>query len=329
MKWLKLILIVLAVIAALLLTAYLSYRPTSQPAWGISYSLTYAQYLGFDPVANYEDILKTLHPSHVRLMAYWETVEPQRGQFDFSQIDKLLELSEQYHSDVIVVVGHKQPRWPECHNPDWYNNLSATEQRQAVLSLVTAEVNHFKSFPAVSRWQVENEAFFDFGPGCHPITPAALAEEVALVRNLDTKPIVLTDSGEKGNWFTTAQLGDELGTTMYRKVYKTEAKKYVNYHLPAAFYRIRAGIFQWFMPHKKILGIELQGEPWYSAGIYGTPIADQLAFMDAQKLLDNAAYARATGLPEHYFFGVEWWFWMKDKQHDPSLVNAAKQIFNP
>ncbi len=329
MKWIKITTTILLSLVVILTIFYVSFTPTKNPSFGITYSPTYAAYLGLDPIKGYEEILSTLHPKHVRLTAYFETVEPAEGKFDFSQIDALLTLSEKYNTDVLLVLGHKQPRWPECHHPDWYPALPATEQRQAILDLITAQVNHFKSFPVISRWQVENEALFDFGLNCKPLTKKELAEEIKLVKQLDTRPVVLTDSGEKGGWFTAAKLSDVFGPTMYRTVYNPKYGGYMSYRLPPAFYRVRAGMLVLFTKTNKFIGAELQGEPWFAHDIHETPVADQLALMSAKQLQENAEYARKVGFAENYFFGAEWWLWLKHSKNDNSLVEAAYKILNP
>ncbi len=326
--WLRVIGIVILIVATIIAALYFRFQPAENVSWGVSFSSSYAQYLGLDPVETFNRISTELHPQHIRLAVYWETIEPQPGQFDFTQTDVLLTLAQQHQTDVLLIIGHKQPRWPECHHPNWYEQLTAEQRHQAVLNLLTAEVMHFQQFSVISRWQVENEALFNYGRDCPPITPAVLAEEVKLVKSLDPRPIVLTDSGEKGDWFRTAKPADIFGSTMYRTVYNPSYGGYVSYHLPPAFYRIRASLLQLAQPGLPVIGVELQAEPWFAQDIHDTPLNDQLKLMNAQKLKDNIAYARDTGFSEHYLWGVEWWYWLNDNHGDVSLLEVAQQLFN-
>jgi hypothetical protein len=328
-KWVKVPAAVLVMAGLILAMFYLRFEPAKNMSWGLTYSPGYAEYLGLDPLGTFNEILNDLQPQHVRLVTYWENIEQQPGQFDFTAIDGLLELAEAHHTDVILVIGHKQPRWPECHHPVWFEQLSSSAQRQAILDFVTAEVNHFKTFSVISRWQVENEPVFNYGLNCAPHSRTELAAEVGLVKSLDNRPIVLTDSGEKGDWFRVAKMADIFGSTMYRTVYNPQRGGYVSYGLPPEFYRVRAGMLQIFTRVPAIIGVELQAEPWFAHDIHETPLPEQYQLMNAQMFQDNVAYARRVGFSENYFWGAEWWYWLKNIQHDQSMVRAAQKIFHP
>src|SRR5438105_2163562 len=59
-----------------------------------------------------------LQPSVVRLGAYWDSIEPRRGEYDFSTLDWLLDNTAS-GSSVLLTVGMKAPRWPEYYLPGW------------------------------------------------------------------------------------------------------------------------------------------------------------------------------------------------------------------
>ena len=327
--WVKVIAGVMLAVVFIIAVFYLRFQPAETISWGVTYSPTYAEYLGLDPVVTFNDLLNDLHPAHVRLVTYWETLETQPGQIDFASVDRLLGLATTHGTDVVLIIGHKQPRWPECHHPAWYESLNPDQQRQAVLDFVEAEVNHFKTFAIISRWQVENEPLFPYGDNCPLHTRAQLREEINLVKGLDSRPVILTDSGEKGDWFRVASLADIFGSTMYRTVYNPNYGGYVSYHLPPAFYRVRAGMLQLFTGTREIIGVELQAEPWFARDINDTTLEEQYELMNAQKLADNVNYARQAGFAENYLWGAEWWYWLKNKHDDPSLVEAARKVFQP
>jgi hypothetical protein len=56
------------------------YRPVKRPVYGVSFSTEYTQELGTDWQANYTALLQDLGFKHLRLMSYWEQIEPQKGQ---------------------------------------------------------------------------------------------------------------------------------------------------------------------------------------------------------------------------------------------------------
>jgi hypothetical protein len=318
----------LALILLFIAVCYVIYRPAKNPIWAINYSPDQAAYLDHDPEVLLQRILTDLRPQKIRLVAYWENLEPQPGKFDFSKTDRLLDIAEQGNTKVLLVIGHKQPRWPECHHPAWYEHLSVEQQRTALTGMLEVVVNHFKGRAVVERWQLENEPLFDFGLRCPVLPLVDLQEEAALVRKLDSRPIVMTDSGEKGDWFRAARYADVFGSTMYRTVHQSRSNKYVTYPIPPEFYRIRAGMLKFWPGANEVIGVELQAEPWFMQDPHDMPLSRQNELMNAAIFKDNVNYAARTGLAEHYLWGVEWWYWLNDNKGEPEMVNVAKEFFN-
>ena len=85
-------------------------------------------------------------------------VQPQRGQFDFTASDKLVEFAEQ---NDMVVKGHALV-W-HIQNPEWLENTSwSNDELAAVLeNHIKTVVGHYKG--RVMYWDVVNEAFDDQG----------------------------------------------------------------------------------------------------------------------------------------------------------------------
>ncbi len=329
-KIFKTILIFIAGIFLLLAVCYFAAPKPKNIGWGVNYSPDFAEYLGFNKRELFVNILEELKPKYVRLNAYWEDLEFNRGQFNLASTDVKYMLEEAGKRDVkiILVLGHKQPRWPECHNPPWYGNLSQKEKEDAVLNMLKHSVSYFKNFKAVEMWQVENEPYFNYGFDCAPISHAFFSKEVALVRSLDSRPVVATDSGEKGAWLSIAWSGaDVFGSTLYRTVFQGNQNRYVTYPLPPMFYRIRAGMNRLLTPIKKTIGVELQAEPWFNAAVADTSWEEQSRLMNPQIFYDNINYAKKTGLEREYFWGTEWWYWAKAHGHS-EMWEAAKKFFN-
>lgn len=319
------------ILLAVFLTAvffYFKYQPTANPQWGLTFSYQEAQGLGFDWKQMYLDVLADLKPKNLRLMTYWEDVEPVRGTYNFSIAEQTVQEAARQNVNVILVVGRKQPRWPECHQPSWYNSLPPSEQDQALLNFVEATVKHFQNYPNITTWQVENEPFFGFGPNCPKSSEDIFKAEVALVKHLDARPILATDSGDRGGWFAATKSGaNEFGFTLYRVSYDEKYGGYYKYPLPAAFYRVRSGILQAFTPVEKIYDVELQMEPWFTQGALNTPIAEHQALMNPKIFASNISFAKKTGVSAHYLWGVEWWYWMAQKNNDWGMWQAAKDLF--
>ncbi|SEO24832.1 endo-1,4-beta-xylanase [Actinacidiphila rubida] len=88
----------------------------------------------------------------------WDTVEPARGTYDFTQADQLVAFAKAHGQ---LVRGHNL-LW---HNqlPSWLTSgdFSAAELRDILHQHITAEVAHFKG--EIWQWDVVNEAFNDDG----------------------------------------------------------------------------------------------------------------------------------------------------------------------
>lgn len=329
-KIIKIIAILAFLIAGSALFFYFRFTPTQNPAWGLTFSYQEAQGLGFDWKIVYADILSDLKPQNLRLMTYWNDVEKEKGKYDFSIADYMVSEAAKQNVNIILAVGHKQPRWPECHHPDWFNKLSKDEADKAVVDFVAATINHFKSNTAIKEWQVENEPFFGFGPDCPTSSEELLKAEITKVKELDQRPILTTDSGDRGGWLSATKSGaTDFGYTLYRVSYDKKYGGYYKYPLPPSFYRVRSGILRTFTDVKQISDVELQMEPWFTNGATNTPVDVQKTLMNQKVFEDNIAYAKKTGAASHYLWGVEWWYWMAKKQGDWGMWTAAKNLFRP
>ena len=49
--------------------------------------------------------------------------------------------------------------------------------------------------------------------------------------------------------------------------------------------------------------------------------------MNSEILRSNVQFAKNTGLSEIYIWGVEWWYWLKEKQNNSTVWNEAKKLF--
>lgn len=325
--FLKTIFWALVIPSVLAVFCFFYFKTANTPLWGVNFSPDQARYLRLDPIETLSAILNELNIKKIRLVAYWETIEKEKGKYDFTETEALLKIAEKNGAKVILVLGRKQPRWPECHEPYWHKTLSVQEQKQALNNFVIKTVDKFKEYKVIDRWQIENEPFFNYGKDCPILTKEELKQEIELVKSLDNRPIVLTDSGEKGEWFKAGDLADVFGTTMYRTVYNPRWGGYISYHLPPAFYRIRAGLLQIFYGKKPIIGVELQAEPWFNGYVHDIPIKKHLGLMSPKQLESNINFAWNTGLSEHYFWGAEWWYYMKKRGYDEfwSIIKALNQ----
>lgn len=293
-----------------------------RPVYGVTFSTQYAKSLGLDWRQAFIATLDDLGVRKFRIPVYWDDVESKRGSEDWSEVDWMMGQAASRGAEVILVIGFKTPRWPECHVPGWAEGLGETDRREEILRFLRDEVERFKGVLAVRVWQVENEPLFRFGK-CPPPDRDFLKQEIDLVRRLDPRPIMVTDSGELSTWIRTGTLGDILGISMYRLVWNQYLGE-LYWPVSPFYYTDRMNLLSPVV--KKVIISELQAEPWFRKSPAQTPLEEQFEQMDAARLRDNADFAASTGASEIYLWGVEWWYWLK-AQGRTELWEAARGLY--
>jgi hypothetical protein len=325
----RLIIVLISLFIIILLLVLNSGKKPDKFEYGVTFSAMQAQNLGLDWKQAYNATLDDLQVKLVRIPVYWNQVEPKEGEYHFQDLDYQLQLAQQHNAKVVLTVGQRVPRWPECFLPDWVKNLSSQElKNNALLSFIEAAVTRYYNSPAVATWQVENEPFLSTFGECPKLDVGVLDREIALVKKLDpSRPVLVSDSGELSSWLQSSKRGDLFGTTLYRFVFSDVFKRYWVNYIPFWFYRLKGGYVRLFHPGKQIAIIELQAEPWTTKGILNTPIDEQFKTMSMQKFDTILGVARATGYSPQYLWGVEWWYWMKQNNH-PEFWDKAKLLYN-
>jgi len=326
--------IIIIIIAAFFFYFFVGNAPIARNiTWGVNFSQMQAESLGLDWKEVYLSIINDLGAKNIKLHTQWDWVEGKRGEFYFDDIDWQISQAEKRGVKVIYVLGLKSGRWPECHSPQWINNLSESQQQAAVLNYIEKTVKRYKDNNTIIYWQVENEPFFGFGvcPSWYYKNKKFLEKEIELVKRLDpSRKVIVSDSGEQSSWFSVAKRADIVGTTMYRKVWVHLTDKWgfnTNLFLPPVTYWRKALLIKKIFK-KKVICIELQAEPWVSKPFYDVPVEKQTKTMNLKLFKQNIEFAQKTGLDTFYFWGVEWWYWMKEKQNQPQFWDEAKGLFN-
>jgi len=295
--------------------------------WGVNFSQKHATDLGLDWQKTYLALLDDLKVKNIKLLTHWDLIEPQAGQYNFDDLDWQIRMAKERGASIILVIGMKTGRWPECHIPFWAKGLDKKEQQTEIVALLRAIVSREQKNDNIKAWQVENEPFFPFGQ-CPWTDKNFVKQEVALVKSFDIqkRPVILSESGEMASWFSAAKLGDKVAATMYRKAWFAPLKIYIPYPLPPIFYWRKAQIIKTFF-NKDVFCGELQAEPWCPDQLYNCSLAEQAKTMNASQFKRNVQFAQKTGFSEFYFWGAEWWYWLKEKQNNPEIWQEAKRLF--
>jgi len=295
--------------------------------YGITFSKKQSENLGLDWKELYINILDDLKVKKIRLPVYWDLVEPQKNNFIWDDIDWQINMATEKNIDLIITIGARVPRWPECHFPEWVKNLNNNERQTETLSYIEASINRYKNIKQIKIWQIENEPFLPYFGECPKLDKNFLDKEIALAKSLDNRPILVTDSGELSFWIEAAKRGDIFGTTMYRDTYSSKFKSYIHYPILPSFFKFKKNITSIFASPKKWIVIELQAEPWGSKPYQYISASERSKTMDLEKFKDMIEFSSKTGFKEFYLWGVEWWYWEKIKQNNPYIWEEAKKLF--
>ncbi len=307
---------------------FLSLRSTSEPVqYGVTFSTIHATDIGLDWRAVYKATLDELNVRRIRIAAYWPQIEKERDVYSWDDLDFQIKEAEKRNAEVIVTIGRRLPRWPECHVPEWAKTLSWEEQKDEIREQVRAVVERYKNEQSVLMWQVENEPFLTAfaTEHCGWLDEEFLAEEVALVRSLDDRPILMTDGGNFGLWYGAYRLADVFGTSMYLYFWHPDVGAFKTV-LPPVYYRAKANLLELVFGEKPIILSELSLEPWLAAHVDQVSLDEQRARMPIERMTEILDYASHSSFSTRYVWGVEWWYWMRERGY-PEYWNAARGIF--
>lgn len=289
---------------------------------------SYAEWLGVDPQETMQALIDDVGFRHFRLVSYWDRIEKQQGTYDFGELDWQFEKAEASGSKISLAIGLRQPRWPECHMPEWAKDEPMEVWSPQLNEFIETVVNRYKGSPALESYQLENEFFMTVFGECPDFTRERLVSEFELVKRTDPHhPVIITRSNNWGGIPIGAPTPDQFGVSVYKRVWdKTLTKRYFEYPYPAWFYGALAGAGE-IVTGKSMIVHELQMEPWSPEGLslVTSPIEEQDKSMNAERLRDRFKYGRDTGIRFIGTWGSEWWYARKKVHGDPSLWNVAKE----
>ena len=309
---------------------FFSRGPVYEPReleYGLTFSNKQAVKLGLDWQEMFKATLYDLNVKKLRLSAYWDEVEAERDNYYWDDLDWQIAEARAAGAEVILAVGGRLPRWPECHFPDWSDDLSAAEWEQELLEYVRDTVLRYLGEEHIVAWQVENEPFLPYFGECPKTNAKLLDRELALVRSLDDRPIIVTDSGELSLWVRAAKRADIFGTTMYLDTYSRALKRYIHYPIRPGFFHFKRNMTKLFAKPERFIVIELQAEPWCRISWQEADAAERAITMDLEKFRHILEFARLSGFREFYLWGVEYWYWERVVNDNAEMWEEARGLF--
>lgn len=291
--------------------------------YGTSFSLKYAQELGLDWQANFTALLDDLQFKHFRLMSYWDLHEPEKDQYDFTDLDWQMDEAAKRGAKVLLAIGLRQPRWPECHMAPWAARLERSERNRELYDYIAIVVQRYSTHPALKSYQLENEYYNTMFGECDDHSRDRLIKEMEIVKNLDSKhPLVISFANQLGMPFRGPH-PDVYATSLYRGNY-VKYIGYFAYPISSHFYGAKALLVRWLYGTETVLH-ELQLEPWGPRPTSVLSDAEQARYMGLDKIRSNMTFARRTGMKEIYLWGGEWWYWRMTERHDPVVWETIRE----
>ncbi len=300
-------------------------EPLPRNFFGVTYSKKYATELELDWKEVYLKMLDDLKVKYIRLPVYWDDIEKTEGVFDFDDYFFMIEEGEKRNVEFILSFGMRTPRWPECHVPGWVNFYDKEFLQEKTLIMIESVVDNFKRFKSISYFQVENEPLLNTFGICPRSDYNFLKKEVELVKSIDSRPIIISATGELSLWSREADLADVFGTTMYRVVHNPFFG-YIKYPYFEGFYKSKAKALK--LEKENVFIVELQAEPWMSLEeILKAEGDEHLKSFSIKQFKSNLRFAANTGFARAYLWGVEWWYFRDMVADDSSYLDLAREIF--
>ena len=297
---------------------------------GTTFIPDYAESYGLDPQETFGAILGDLNIKMVRLTSYWSEIEKTPGTYDFSTLDWEFAMANQHHAKVSLAIGLRQPRWPECHPPDWANidPKSPNSWRPQLDKYMRAVVNRYKNNPALDDYELENEFFMTVFGTCTDFSRQRLVDEFNMVKQADPNHTLIVSRSDNWVGIPVGQpVPDKFAISVYKRVWDaTITHRYFEYPLPPWFYASLAG-YEQLWSGKPMIIHELQAEPWTPKGlnITETSLPEQYKTMNAQRMATRIKYGEDTGMRTIDLWGAEWWYWLMKDKGDPSVWNTVKE----
>jgi hypothetical protein len=234
---------------------------------GTSYSQREIEWLGLNHDAAFNTVTR-MGFDFLRLTTYPNEVQESRGNFDFANPRRMLDICESGRIPVVMVIGFwKAFRHPEFYQPRWAADLKNIHQPSdfgtywdLMQSHLQTTIEALAPYTCITHWQVENEPLDPTGEGKWAIPQDLLAKEIAFVRSKDRRPIAINlwgnDLSSRGFLPVAEQLADVIGVDLYPRQYVAPGI----YRGPADPNIVLRAMFT--SNSKPVWGMEIQAEGW-------------------------------------------------------------------
>lgn len=298
---------------------------------GTTFVPNYSRYFESEPKEVLSAMINDLGIKRYRLVSYWNNHEPQPDQYDFTELDWQFDMIEEAGGEIALAIGLRQPRWPECHGPEWAMAKPIPEWTEDLKEYMQVTIERYKDRDVLVEYQLENEFLLTVFGDCPDHSRERLIEEYNFVKTIDnTRPLIVNRSNNAvPSWPVNEPRADKVGAAIYKRVWdKTVTKRYFEYPLPSWFYSFLAGGTEITTGVPSIIH-ELQTEPWLAEGLdydmRNAPFDELYKSFGPEMVSPRLKYAVDSGIRDIDLWGVEWWYQMKYQRDAPEIWDTAKE----
>ncbi len=297
---------------------------------GATFVPNYTRYFEQEPKEVLQAMIDDLGIRRFRLVSYWNIHEPQPDEYDFSELDWQFDMIEEAGGEIALSLGLRQPRWPECHGPEWAMAKPVEQWTEDLLEYTAETVNRYKDRDVLVEYQLENEFFLTVFGDCPDHSRERLVREFDFVKSLDdTRPLIVNRSNNAmPSWPVNEPRADAVGAAVYKRVWdKTITRRNFEYPLPSWFYSFLAGGTELTTGVPSIIH-ELQMESWLAEDLpydmRDAPLDELYETFGPDRVASRLQYGVDSGIRTIDLWGVEWWYQLKEKRNAPEIWNTAK-----
>ncbi|MEM6998155.1 MAG: hypothetical protein AAF413_04580, partial [Patescibacteria group bacterium] len=298
--------------------------------WGFSWSTKYAEEFGVNPIEGLGIAISDLKPDRVRLMSYWDLHEPVRDEYNWTTLDtQVLVATNPGGPKISLAIGLRQPRWPECHWPQWAQDLEPEEWQAELNNYISNVIERYDQY--VDEYQLENEFLLGAFGHCPDTDRDRLISEYELVSSLTDKPIVVSRSNNATpTWPVGEPRAEITAMSVYKRAHAVDPVSWIGYFeypYPSWFYGFLAGANELHTGTRTFIH-ELQAEPWGPGATVDLSDEEQAKTMDAKRLKKRLEFAENTGIRTIDVWGAEWSYWRKTTRNDDSTWKVFQETFS-
>ncbi len=296
---------------------------------GATFIPNYAEFFELDAKETLEAMINDLGFKRFRLVTYWKDYEPVEDEYDFTNLDWQVDMVEEAGGEIALTLGLRQPRWPECHGPEWAMEKPIEQWSADLNEYMGVVIDRYKDRDVIIEYQLENEYFLSVFGECPDFSRERLVNEFNYVKEKDpTRPIVVSRSNNATpSWPIGEPRADVVGASIYKRVWdRTVTKRYFEYPYPAWFYAFLAGATELTTDRNTVIH-ELQTEAWLPDGISmkDAPLEEMYNTFGPDDVGPRIKYGVDTGIRNIDLWGMEWWYHLKVNRDAPEIWDNAKE----